>query len=252
MTDRPTTGMRRRSVVLTAAILVFFLLVLAAAYIESPLSKVRTVRVSGNSGIPSGQLIRDSGIQAGENQFQIPVQGVQSRILADFPIIKSVSIRRNLLSRTVTIQVREKTVAGILEANGTLYQVLADGTVLNRDPAGVGVNLPILSTTLPISVSLGQRIKNPGLLALCRELPSLSPSDLESLSQLSVQPIQGRLSVLAFTRDGFEIEMPIGHLGRSLRLYEAIRKKLGELGVPPGLIDLLTSRTGVYRPYKNK
>lgn len=242
--------MVKRSIVYTVSIPLFFVVVLSAIYMESPLAKVKTVEVSGNANISAAAILRDANIRAGENLFQIPIARATQRLLADFPLLKSVAIARDFFSQSVAIDVKERALAGILEAGGTLYQVLADGVVLDRDPAGVGANQPIVSTSAPLAVSLGQKLTNPNLLAVCRQLPQLPQSDLQRLSQLDIQPYHGHMSILAFTRDGFEIRMPVAHLATSMRLYDAIHSRLMSLGVAPGLVDLVTSKTGIYRPYK--
>ncbi len=240
----------KRRITYTLLILIFFILVLFAIYIRSPLATVKTVRVTGAADIAAALLIRDTGIKDGQNLFKVPVAGAQQRLLADFPLLLSARIERNFLRRSVTIVVVERSVAGLLEANGGFYTVLADGTVLENDSAGVGVNKPILSTSQPLSISLGSKLQNSGLLSICRQLPGIPSAEVAQLSELHVEPMNGRLSILAFTRDGFEIRMPISHIRASLALYDAIRRKLALLHVGPGMVDLISSQNGVYKPYR--
>ncbi len=232
------------------SILIFFMLVLFAVYIRSPLATVKTVRVTGAPDIAAALLIRDTGIQAGQNLFKVPIAAAEHRLLADFPLLRSARIERNFFRRSVTIVVAERSVAGLLEANGGFYTVLTDGMVLENNTTGIGVSKPILSTSQPLSISLGSKLQNPGLLAVCRQLPGVPLAEVAQLSELHVEPMNGQLGILAFTRDGFEIRMPIGHIRASLALYDAIRRKLALMHVGPGLVDLISSKNGVYKPYR--
>lgn|GEM_PF-6606248 len=240
----------RRRITYTVLILIFFMLLLFAVYIRSPLATVKTVRVKGAVDIAAALLIHDTGIQDGQNLFKVPTASAQQRLLADFPLLRSARIERNFLKQSVTIVVAERAVAGLLEANGGFYTVLADGMVLENNSAGIGVNKPILSTSQALSISLGSKLQNPGLLSICRQLPNIPSAQVAQLSELHVEPVNGRLSILAFTRDGFEIRMPISHIRASLTLYNEIRRKLALMHVGPGMIDLISNQNGVYKPYR--
>ncbi|PWI57700.1 cell division protein FtsQ/DivIB [Sulfoacidibacillus thermotolerans] len=238
-----------RKTAYTLLIMVFFLAVLFAIYMESPLAKVKAITIVGDANLDSSVLIRDSGIAVGENLFQLPILSAEERLLADFPMLADVSIRRDFFQQKVMIDVREREIAGLLEANGSFYTILADGTILQKDPTGIGIEGPILSTTAPLAISLGSKVTDPGLLALCKELPEIPQSERAELSELHVQTVDGREQIQAFSRDGFELLLPMTQLQRYLGLYRVIHNKLIAMGVAPGIIDFISSGQGVYEPY---
>jgi len=250
-TEARASGQRRR-VIFTLFVMLFFGALLIAVYVRSPFAIVRSVVVTGEQNVPVQSLLRDSGIYVGENLFKVPTQQAQVRLKEDFPILAHVSIARSFLSQVVTIKVNERALAGILAVDGVLYRVLADGTVLDRDPTGVGVNAPIITTSYRLNISLGQPVSVPAIRSLCSQLPALPSFETAQLSELHVEDYQARPTVLAFTRDGFEVRMPVAGLESSLQLYVAIHSKLTASHVAPGLIDLMNSQEAVYKPFKGR
>lgn len=243
------SGSKHR-VVWTLFVMIFFILILFALYMRSPFAQVKVVTVTGERSVAAADLLRDSGITVGENILQIPMASAQARLLEDFPILSSVAIDRSFTHQSVVIIVREHTLAGILAADGSLYRVLQDGIVLDKDPTGVGVQDPILTASFPLAVSLGQRLTNPALLSVCAQLPSLPFADIQQLSELHVMSGPTGPVILAFTRDGFEIRMPVAHMKASLHLYDEVHAKLLASHVAPGLVDLMSGEQAVYKPYQ--
>ena len=229
-------------------LLVLFLLLLAAVYLESPYVKVRSVVVQGATGL-SNQLIADVNINAGANMFTVNSRLVANRLLADFPILKTVSVRRNLIRQQIIIVVQEKKVAGLLDSGGVLYRLLSDGTVIDTDPEGVGVNLPIITTATPLTVNLGVPVSDPDIVTLCQEFIQIPTETLSSFSEFHLEIWRGSTAVLAYGQDGFEVRMPLTSLASSLRLYASIHSKLLQLHRKPGLIDLISNKEGIYTPF---
>lgn len=246
-TRRDGSGAVRR-IAYTALILIFFAVIAGVAYMRSPFSEIQSVRVAGAADLSAGQILQDSGVRAGENILKVSAAAVANRLLADFPLLSAVTVRRDFFRRAVVISVRERRLAGILAADGALYEVLANGVVVGRDPSGAGVNRPIITIAAPLSISLGARVTQPDLLSVCRQLPAVAPADQASLSSLDVDGA-GPGTLLAFTRDGFEIRMPVANLARSLRLFYAVHQRLVAARVAPGLVDIMANGQALYKPY---
>ena len=248
LAELPSRAHKRRALH-AVFVIIFFLAVSIVVYVRSPLALVRTIHVSGASDIPTPFILRDTGIAVGQNLFELSVGDAAQRLLADFPVLKSAVIARNFLSQSVSIRLQERAIAGILVAQGNLYEVLADGTILTQDSAGYGINRPLITTTDRIQVSLGTKLTDPSLLAVCKQLPLISDRDLSQISELHVMSFQGEPSILAFTKDHFEIRMPIDGIASSLRLYDAIHQRLIHQHAAPGLVNLLGGGMGVYQPF---
>ena len=240
---------RRTRFILGIVLLLFFLLLLVAVYLKSPYAKIRAIAVKGATGLSASMLISDAQIKVGENLFLVSGSAVSQRLTEDFPIIKRVVLSRNLLQQSVQLVVEEKKIAGILDSGGSLYRLLSDGTVLDRDQEAVGINLPIITTVKPLTVNLGSPVNDPSVILLCHELSSIPASYLNSFSEFHLQPWQGTTAILAYSKDGFEVRMPIASLVSSLKLYLSIHAKLLQLHRKPGLIDLFNSHTGIYTPF---
>ncbi len=242
---------RRRRMAFAAWIIVFFVGISIAVYIRSPLAKVKAIVVQGAVNLSVSQILNDTGITVGESLFQVPATSAEHRLLADYPILYQAVSKRNFISQKVIISLREKVVAGILAVNGTLYRILTDGTVLDKDTTGVGVSAPIITTSSPVSVSLGEKLTDPSLLSICSQLPGLPLSVAQQLSELQVENFQENAVILAFTRDGYEIRMPVQGIAGSMALYEDIHQKLLRQHIAPGLIDVMNGHTAVYQPYQS-
>ncbi len=241
----------KRRIVFSVFVLIFFLFISFVVYIRSPLARVQKIAVSGANDIATSFILHDTGIAVGQNLFALSPGNAKRSLLSDFPILQNAVITRDFWTRSVSIRLTEHTIAGILVANGNLYEVLADGTILTQDPAGYGVNRPLITTSDHINVGLGMRLTNPSLLAVCKQMPSIPENDLAQLSELHVMMYEGQPSILAFTKDQFEIRMPIHHIASSLALYDAIHQRLINQHAAPGLINLLGGGLGVYQPFKH-
>ncbi|MCY0869069.1 MAG: FtsQ-type POTRA domain-containing protein [Firmicutes bacterium] len=242
---------RRARVRAVSAVLVvlFFFVILFAVYVQSPLAKVQAVRVRGASDLTRSELLADAGIHVGQSLLELAIAAAKRRLLRDFPVLSSVRIESDGWTRVVTIRVTQRPLAGLLAASGSLYQVLQDGLVLQKDPTGVAADVPIISTGFTIDVSLGQVLDNSALIALCEQLPGIPRGDLADIASLHVVDQAGTYGVEAFTDDGFLVSMPVRNLLRSLKLFLAIHSKLVAHDIAPGVITILSDGRGTYQPF---
>lgn len=239
----------KRRIIYSVFVVIFFLSISFVVYIRSPLARVQKVAISGANDINASFILHDTGIAVGQNLFAVSPGDAKHRLLSDFPILQNAVITRDFWTQSVAIRLTERKIAGILVANGNLYEVLADGTILTQDSAGYGVNRPLITTSYPIQVGLGMRLTDPSLIAVCQQLPYIPEIDLTQLSELHVTTYEGQPSILAFTKDQFEIRMSIHHIASSLALYDAIHQRLINQHAAPGLINLLGGGLGVYQPF---
>ncbi len=244
-------GAHKRRIVFSVFVIIFFLFISFVVYIRSPLARVQKITVSGAKDINASFILHATGIAVGQNLFVLSPSDAKHRLLSDFPILQHAVITRDFWTQSVSIRLTERTIAGILVSGGNLYEVLADGTILTQDPAGYGVNRPLITTSDPIAVGLGVRLTDPSLIAVCNQLPFIPGNDLTQLSELHVMMYEGHPSILAFTKDQFEIRMSIHHIASSLALYDAIHQRLINQHAAPGLINLLGGGLGVYQPFRH-
>ena len=89
-------------------------LVAAATLGATVFFQVETIAVAGNSRYSSQEVIDASGVQVGDNLFQMNKNQISQRILQHLPYIGAVSPQRSLPS-TLTIQVTEIAAAARIE-----------------------------------------------------------------------------------------------------------------------------------------
>lgn len=89
-------------------------LVAAATLGATVFFQVETIAVTGNSRYSAQEVIDASGVQVGDNLFQMNKNQISQRILQQLPYVGAVSPQRSLPS-TLTIQVTEITAAARIE-----------------------------------------------------------------------------------------------------------------------------------------
>lgn len=102
-------------------------LVAAATLGATVFFQVETIAVTGNSRYSAQEVIDASGVQVGDNLFQMNKNQISQRILQQLPYVGAVSPQRSLPS-TLTIQVTEITAAARIE----VYQ----GDPVQEEPEG--------------------------------------------------------------------------------------------------------------------
>lgn len=89
---------------------------------------LRKIEILGSpQSLSETEIVKRSQVALGTNLFKIPVDVVQGRLLLH-PYFKSVSVQRRM-PHTLTIDVRERMPAFVLNASEHLYYVDADGEI---------------------------------------------------------------------------------------------------------------------------
>jgi cell division protein FtsQ len=228
-----------------ALIVLFFFILLIAIFLESPLSKIRSITVSGASQVQVRDILNDSGLEVGESIWKVHGGEVEQRILSKLPLIQKVDVQTHFLTGHVELAVAEKSFAAVYISNAKLFRVLNDGTIFDQIPLGSAIDKPIISADKMEEVNVGEKLQNPQLITLCGEIDKLPPSILQMVSEVHVNTDD---TWTVFMKDGNEVILPSGTLEKNLKPYPDYKKQLEDKKMPPGTIHIYNG-TPVYHPY---
>ncbi len=207
-------------------LLVLFLIMLAVLlYLQSPLSKVRDIRVEG-AGLRAGEeYIQFSGVRAGDALWGFRASEIEEKITSLEGVGKAEVIREDF--RDVVIRVDEFETVALIQTDSGFHPVLADGTTFSRT-----------SDTPPPAPVLSEFEEGDQMEKMVRELEELPPSVTSLISELKHT---GEGSITAFMADGYEVRGVISGFAEKMAYYPSIVAQLTEEG--RGVIDL---EAGVY------
>lgn len=185
--DPRSRGPRRISVrsIVATVVGVAVIAAVAAWVSASPVFAMRTITVSGNHHLTSGEVADLAGLRSSTNVFWLSGGAVARRLESD-PWVLTASVGKVLPS---TIHVRLVERVPVAVTAGTDLLVSADGVLLG--PAGPGTRLPAVA--VPAGARVGQR--------LALTLPSLSvartlPATLRGMVQRVASEPSGLTLVL--------------------------------------------------------
>ncbi len=127
---------------------IFFFLIAIIVYLQSPLSHVKSIIVTGNSFYPEDEVIEQSGIAKGTNIWTINKEEIIQTLEND-PLIKNAEVETKL-PWTVEIHLIEHERVGYIKKENEFYPVLGNGTVLEES------KIKRLSGDAPLLLSFSQ------------------------------------------------------------------------------------------------
>ncbi|HUW64512.1 MAG TPA: FtsQ-type POTRA domain-containing protein [Spirochaetia bacterium] len=183
--DRPGKA-RPKARINVGESLLFIVLLVLAGYIlfRSPLFQVQRMEVTGTRLLQPGQIRELSGINLGENIFQVNLGEAQKKI-ALLPLVKTADLRR-ILPSTVLIEVTERTPVALLDEGSTFGEVDEDGYYLQQGAVNTG-GLPVLTGIQASLPAPGQKVNAQALPAVLHFVSGLPPDLLPKLSEVHVQ-----------------------------------------------------------------
>ncbi|UOF89159.1 FtsQ-type POTRA domain-containing protein [Fodinisporobacter ferrooxydans] len=227
-------------------VVLFFICAAAAIFVESPLSKVRTIQVIGAKQVPADQILQWSQVQKGESIWKVHAAEIQAQIKKHLPLIQRVDVATHYLTGRVDIAVAEKSIAAVYISNAKMYQILNDGTVFAEIPLGSAADKPIISEDKMEQVKVGQKLANSQLAVICSQVGNVAPFVSEQISEIHVNADN---TWTVFMKDGNEIELPSGTLETNMKLYPDIQKSIADKKLPPGMIHVYAGKL-VYSPFQ--
>ncbi|MCL6445794.1 MAG: FtsQ-type POTRA domain-containing protein, partial [Alicyclobacillus sp.] len=177
---------RRRKRRNRALVIAFFIFVGLIVFLESPLTRVRTLAVRGNPSIPAARILKDAGLVKGLNMWQVNAAAVQRAVKQREPLVQAVSVHTDFIHGDVLLTIREKHVVAVLSSGGKFYWLLNDGTVFGQAKVASGLRWPLVTVDDGSQVFIGKPLENGFVSQLCTELAKTPDTDLEDVSEIHV------------------------------------------------------------------
>ncbi|GGJ86660.1 cell division protein DivIB [Lentibacillus kapialis] len=195
---------------------IFFLLISIIVYLQSPLSDVRTIAVSGNSFVSDEKVIEQSGIAKGKNIWTIN-EAEASRAIKGNPVIHKADVNARLPWK-VDITVTEFNHVGYAVQNESYYPILGTGQILkDKEQQTASGDAPLL-----IDFS-----DEDYLTEMTHELKRLPESILKLISEIHWQPTDdNERKIKLYMNDGYIVDGTIRNFADNMSVYPSIVSQL--------------------------
>ncbi len=138
-------------------LLVLFVLAAGAVLSVTTFFKVKEIRVVGSDKYLPAQIASASGIGLEESLLRVDTQQVRDNLLAQFPYIETVIVRRKL-PPAVEIQVTQSMPAAALLEEDEVVLITKEGKVLERGDVFIPPDIPVVKGLGAKGVAPGQTI----------------------------------------------------------------------------------------------
>lgn len=229
-------------------VLGFFLFIGVVVVLESPLTRVRRVVVSGNRTVPAQAIISDLPIQVGASIWQVNPRSIERAVLDKQPMIQSLKVSTNPLQGTVDISVQERHVVAVYEFNGSFYELLNGGVVYQTLRSSAGFAWPIVTDVSSTKPTVGKPIPDTFVSELCAQLGQAAPNLTENVSEIHVDQFGG---ATLYLNNGFAAQCKVQVMATMLpKIYQAIQY-FSSRGYQPGLVDMTGAPPYRYTPFSS-
>ncbi|SEN63186.1 cell division protein FtsQ [Amphibacillus marinus] len=194
----------------------FFVLISIVVYLQSPLSFINEINVSGQHYIDEEEIIAYSELSSEVNVWGVRISEIESNILRHDEI-KSVSVVRQL-PNNFKIEVEELDKVAYLSEGEFFYPLLENGRLLD--------SFRIIDWQGDAPLLFG--FSEDSALELLTEQLTKSPEFINNhISEIHLTPTDSNpLKLRLFMTDGFEVETSIRNFSQNLSSYPSIVSQL--------------------------
>lgn len=195
---------------------IFFFLIAIIVYLQSPLSHVKTVTVTGNSFVSDEYVIETSDITDKTNIWTINKSKIKDTLRKN-PTVKSVEIDKDF-PRTVTINLTEYDRVGYVRDDDVYYPILENGQVLTT------LKQKSINGDAPLLMDFSDKSY---LHKMTSELNNLPDSILNSISEIHWKPTDdNKNKILLYMNDGYLVDGTIRNFSEKMQVYPSIVAQL--------------------------
>lgn len=199
-------------------ILLFVAIICVMIFLISPISKVKSIRITGNEIVSTKQIKRDSPIKKGQPLLGVwgKTNQLAGQLKRQSRRMQSVKISLNHFNR-VTIRVEEYPTIGYLYTNGGYQPILKSGVIIKNKVLNPRDGFPIL-----------RKFKNPKTLRrTIRQYRRISAPVRAAINTISYSPVKSnRDRVYLQMNDGNKVYASVASFGDKMDYYPSINAKL--------------------------
>ncbi|WP_430786105.1 cell division protein FtsQ/DivIB [Virgibacillus flavescens] len=195
---------------------IFFLLISIVVYLQSPLSNVKTIEVTGNNVLSDEEVVTKSNLAANTNIWMIDESKIKNN-LNENPIISSVKVKTKL-PWTVEISVKEFERVGYVKDDGNFYPILGNGKVLDS------LKKETSNGDAPLLINFSEEVILNKMTSELKELPQ----NIRSLiSEIHWKPKEGNKNKIElYMTDGYIVDGTIRDFSDKMSVYPSIVAQL--------------------------
>ncbi|MBM7659453.1 cell division protein FtsQ [Bacillus mesophilus] len=195
---------------------IFFLLIISILYLQSPLSHIVNIEVTGNIHVPSEEIISLSGLSNRTSFWSVKADSVIKKIKKNQEI-KEVNIERKFPNSVIISVTEMKRVAYAMNSGG-IVPILENGTILEiNEETMLQSDAPIL-----MNWETGSTLQE-----MAGELAKLKPAITNSISEVHHTPQESDpYQITLYMNDGFEVRASITDFAKKMSAYPAIVNQL--------------------------
>ncbi|QSO53876.1 FtsQ-type POTRA domain-containing protein [Alicyclobacillus curvatus] len=247
-TNQVRKDARKNKVWTRRIVFAFFIFIGLVVLLESPLTRIRHIVVSGNS-MPASTVVTDSNLRQGMSLWQVNKGAVAHFIMTKEPLVEKVSVHTNYSSGTVSIAVTQKTEVAVYSQAGQRYSLLSDGTVYQKLTPSSPFNVPLVESTAALQgqVQLGKVAAVPGLATVCKELLKTPPSEVNEISEIVLDKYG---NATMYLDNGFAVQTESQQVASTLGNVGSVVTYFSGQGYGPGLIDMSGNPPYRYIPFR--
>lgn len=197
---------------------IFFILISIIVYLQSPLSDIHTVDITGNSLISDEEMVNIADLEDSPNIWTISKSDIKEEIM-DYPLMKSAEVEKKL-PQTIKIDVQEYDVVGYVEEDEYFFPVLENGEKLTE------LKEASMSGDAPLMLDFDE---DEYLTKMTEELKEL-PQDIRKLiSEIHWKPEDDNENkILLYMNDGFLVDGSIHEFSEKMQVYPSIVAQLSD------------------------
>lgn len=190
---------------------IFFFLISIIVYLQSPLSYVRTIHVTGNISMNEEEVIKQSKLTDSTNIWTINKTKIKEN-MKENAIVKSVEVDRKL-PWTVKIQIEEYARVGYIKDEGFFYPILGNGKTLTTQQKTLHGDAPLLINFTDDAY----------LQKMTKELELLPEDIFNLISEVHWKPTdKNKNKIILYMNDGFIVEGTTRGFADKMQVYPSI------------------------------
>ncbi len=240
---------RRTARIVAAAVLC---VVIACAVMYYGVLRVRTIQVVGNSQVSAEAVINLSGVKIGDSTLRIDTDEAKRLINSNrYLVFQSIDCE---LPGTVTIHVKERTAAAVMNYCGINYTIDHKGMVLEEsEDVSATSGLPLISG-MDISGQFGCVVGRVITVSNSAQLVTMK----EILVEMKVLKAEGEITkikmsdlshILLETKEGYSVSLGNNsNIHAKLKSMLAIKDKLNSMETGSGTIDVSEPESPTFLP----
>ncbi|ASK63581.1 cell division protein FtsQ [Virgibacillus phasianinus] len=195
---------------------IFFILISIIVYLQSPLSHIHTIEVTGNLALSDDEVVEKTNLTTDTNIWMLNESKIKNE-LAKNPIIDSVEVNKKL-PWTVEIQVNELKQVGYLKKDGFFYPILGNGKVLTK------LKRETSNGSAPLLIGFNDESM---LNKMTEQLKKLPQNIRNLISEIHWKPKDdNKKKIVLFMSDGYVVDGTIRNFAKNMKVYPSIVAQL--------------------------